>query len=389
MSSTLPAAASSTIAAIASASGTAAASAAASSYAAAAADGDGSLYGMIPSFGGNLAFTVLFAFLGLIHVLLAIWYKQRWIGVAFFFGLLLEAIGYGSRAVAHDSPDNKDHFLAQIICLTIAPCFVMGGYYYLLAKMVVIYGERYSILAPIFYSYIFITCDIISLVLQGAGGGIAAVALNDDKGTTGGTHIMIAGLAFQVFTMSVFLFFWIHYFYNIYFGSNRGFGNEPRTKPEGTKFFNTLYKDDVFDPGYAHVRQRRLFNYFPMVVLVGTLAIYTRCIYRVIELAQGWEGFLITHEDYVFVLDGMMLLIAVAVLVPPFYPGFIFGRNNAIVVPKSLKAKKRDHTQVNTTTTAAADPAANDNSAQESTGLESTTAQEKDNQESTSDEIQK
>lgn len=84
-----------------------------------------------------------------------------------------------------------------------------------------------------------------------------------------------------------------------------------------------------------------------------------------------------------------MLLIAVAVLVPPFYPGFIFGRNNAIVVPKSLKAKKRDHTQVNTTTTAAADPAANDNSAQESTGLESTTAQEKDNQESTSDEIQK
>ena len=76
---------------------------------------------------------------------------------------------------------NLNDFLDQIICLTIAPAFFTGGVYYLLAKLVVIYGEKYSLLKPMQYSIIFITCDVISLVVQAIGGTMAATALKKES----------------------------------------------------------------------------------------------------------------------------------------------------------------------------------------------------------------
>lgn len=53
-----------------------------------------------------------------------------------------------------------------------------------------------------YYTYIFITCDLISLVLQAAGGGTAATADGNMSQLDVGDHMMMAGLAFQVFTSS-------------------------------------------------------------------------------------------------------------------------------------------------------------------------------------------
>ena len=55
------------------------------------------------------------------------------------------------------------------------------------------------------YSYIFISCDLLSIVLQAIGGGMAASATQNGDSTTSGTHIMVAGLAVQVASMSLFL----------------------------------------------------------------------------------------------------------------------------------------------------------------------------------------
>ncbi|GMM35790.1 hypothetical protein DASC09_031150 [Saccharomycopsis crataegensis] len=295
-----------------------------------------SLYSYIPSESGNFAFAVLFAIAMAAHVGLAMWYKQRWTGVTFFFGLGFEVIGYAARTLAHDNPTKDGEYLTQITCLTIAPCFIMASYYYLLGKLVMIYGPQFSMIPPIYYSYIFIISDIISLVLQAAGAASAAEALVNHKDTQLGTNIMVGGLAFQVASMTVFIFFWGYFFYNVYFKSSEQ-GNHSNHQLTIWNFSNTDYKDEIFNPQFAHVRKHKLFKWFPFAVSFGTIAIYTRCIYRVIELAEGWGGFLITHEIYVFVLDGFMILLASYILLPPFYPGFIFGRNTKIVVPKSLK----------------------------------------------------
>ena len=41
----------------------------------------------------------------------------------------------------------------------------------------------------------FITADVVSLLIQAAGGGIASVASSNHKDSSVGTNIMIAGIA--------------------------------------------------------------------------------------------------------------------------------------------------------------------------------------------------
>ncbi|RMZ73187.1 parasitic phase-specific PSP-1 [Pyrenophora seminiperda CCB06] len=57
------------------------------------------------------------------------------------------------------------------------------------------------------YTYIFVCCDILALVLQAIGGGMAATA-KDHKGSGSGVNAMIAGLIAWVITMSLFLTLW-------------------------------------------------------------------------------------------------------------------------------------------------------------------------------------
>lgn len=54
------------------------------------------------------------------------------------------------------------------------------------------------------YTIIFISCDVLSLILQAAGGAITSIA--DTKNLSDiGVNIMIAGLAFQVFSLALFI----------------------------------------------------------------------------------------------------------------------------------------------------------------------------------------
>jgi hypothetical protein len=68
---------------------------------------------------------------------------------------------------------------------------------------VIVYGEELSRLKPIMYTRFFIGCDIISLSLQGAGGGVAASS-NSGSSLSLGNNLMLAGLIFQVVTLAIF-----------------------------------------------------------------------------------------------------------------------------------------------------------------------------------------
>jgi hypothetical protein len=52
--------------------------------------------------------------------------------------------------------------------------------------------------------------DFTSLLLQGTGGGIAATANTDSVDNTG-RYIMIAGLAFQVLSLAIFMILWLEF----------------------------------------------------------------------------------------------------------------------------------------------------------------------------------
>ena len=95
----------------------------------------------------------------------------------------------------------------QFICLTIAPAFLTASIYLCLARIIIVHGEQHSRLKPRTYSLLFVGCDFLSLVLQAVGGALAATA-DTIQDVDRGINVMIAGLAFQVFSLLLFMALW-------------------------------------------------------------------------------------------------------------------------------------------------------------------------------------
>lgn len=74
-------------------------------------------------------------------------------------------------------------------------------------------------------------------------------------------------------------------------------------------------------------------TYMIGAMVLSVVVIYIRSIYRVVELAQGWDGYLITHESYFIGLDGIMMIIAVGVF-NIFHPGWLLPSDDAFSLPK-------------------------------------------------------
>jgi hypothetical protein len=85
-------------------------------------------------------------------------------------------VGYGGRLMLHNDPFSSDAFTIQICCLIISPALISAGIYLTLKHIVISFGEGWSRLKPVMYTYVFIAGDLFSLVLQGAGGGLASTA---------------------------------------------------------------------------------------------------------------------------------------------------------------------------------------------------------------------
>lgn len=61
----------------------------------------------------------------------------------------------------------------DLVCLTIGTAFISAAIHVCLARIVIVYGEQYSRFRPWTHTVTFITCDLISVVLQAAGVAIA------------------------------------------------------------------------------------------------------------------------------------------------------------------------------------------------------------------------
>jgi len=300
-----------------------------------------SLYGgMTPNLAFNICMIVIWGILLACQIVQVI-YKQYWFSTAFICTGILEVLGYIGRTWSHSDTSLMDPFLLNMICLTIAPVFTMGGIYYQLAKLLEVYGAKFGQWPPIIYSYVFIASDIVSLAIQAAGGGTAGMAVADKKGTKEGTHIFVAGLALQVFSMLVFMFLWFHFLYQIFIKTRI-------QHAKVSKFSWSLLKipseeiDYLYKPKYRNMRvpSRIPFKYFTLAMTGAVLTIFTRCVYRLAELAEGWEGNLITHEWYFIILDAVMMSIA-TICMTVFHPGMAFeGRTQSIPIAKTHKFRK-------------------------------------------------
>lgn len=146
----------------------------------------------------------------------------------------------------------------------------------------------------------------MSLLLQAAGGGIASAASHSNKSPTIGDNIMVAGLAFQVFTLLIFMILCIDF----------ALRTRKRYKALGSSALDQ-------NPLFIKMRHSWQFKGFLVALALATICIFWRSVYRVVELGEGWTGHLI-RQQWLFVgFEGVMVIIACLAL-NAFNPAVMF-----------------------------------------------------------------
>ncbi|EKG10348.1 Major facilitator superfamily [Macrophomina phaseolina MS6] len=195
--------------------------------------------------------------------------------------------------------------IVMICLLTLAPAFLAGAIYLMLKHIVLTTSPTLSRFPARYYTYIFITCDLLSLVLQAAGGGTAATSTQNGRTDLtqlqSGEHIMMAGLAFQVFTLCIFFVLSLEYAIRV------------RQAPSGALKHET-----------ANVRASKRFRAFVGALALAFVAILVRCVYRIVEMAGGWKNPIMQNEASFIVLDSSLCSLAALVLTV-FHPGHCFN----------------------------------------------------------------
>lgn len=160
-------------------------------------------YGYRPDFAGNTFFTVFFGVCGLFQLGFGLYFQSWTFFVAMTVGAFMEMAGYVGRLLLHENPWSQSGFKLQIVLLILGPVFIAAGVYLTLKHVMLYMGPEHSRLKPKLFTWIFIGCDILSLILQAVGGGVAASAGRTNQNLLDvGNGIIIAGIVFQVATMS-------------------------------------------------------------------------------------------------------------------------------------------------------------------------------------------
>lgn len=106
--------------------------------------------------------------------------------------------------------------------------------------------------------------------------------------------------------------------------------SSPGTPPadEETKDLSTTNPSTDLAPANKEMdrsRQLRKAKFLLVGEAFASAMIYYRGVYRSIELAQGWSGYLMTHEIYFIWLDGFPMVLCF-VTFAVLYPGWLLER---------------------------------------------------------------
>ncbi|WVQ74899.1 hypothetical protein IAR50_004507 [Cryptococcus sp. DSM 104548] len=289
-------------------------------------------YGYTPTDWATLTFLCLFSVAGAIHLGQGIIYKYYLVFVTLVIGCILEILGWAARYWSSQNVLAHDAFLIQIIALVIAPVFFSAYCYTILGVAIQALGPQYSLLSPRWYVIIFVSCDFISLVLQAIGGGWAATADSPVPHTP--TDIMVGGIIFQLVTMIIFTGLAADFMRRastkkplkrraavseVELGTTGSYGEAAQKGSFRESVASSL--EDIA----SKQRKVRGWWFVMLGVAICSLCIIIRGFYRSVELVQGWDGYLIEHEVYQDVLDGIPMVIALA-SVNVFHPGFFLCR---------------------------------------------------------------
>lgn len=186
----------------------------------------------------------------------------------------VEIIGYSTRIYSHSHIDNIPAFAVQSTVLLVAPPLFAATIYMILGRIIrVLRAEVLSLVPLRSLTTIFVLSDVVCFLIQAGGGGLQASGNASSLKT--GQDIVVAGLILQVAIFLVFV---------------------------GTAWnFHARYSNQGSTSDLPWKRQMR-------ALYAASLLITVRNIVRIVEYAQGFNGYIMSHEAFIYVFDAVLML---------------------------------------------------------------------------------
>ncbi|KAK3616474.1 hypothetical protein LTR56_024723 [Elasticomyces elasticus] len=242
---------------------------------------DFKLYRYNPSLGAAIAATLIFAVLTSVHLWLLVKAKTRYF-VPFLIGGIFQTLGYAGRIWSHFDQDALGGFIMQAILILVAPALFAASIYMILGRLIrVLHAEHLSLIPIKWITRIFVTGDVIAFTLQAAGGGTQSGGSLEMYDL--GEKIIIAGLFIQIIVFGFFV-------------------------ATSARFHTRIVKSPTSVSANGRIAWTR-----HLYVLYATSAlILVRSIFRVVEYLQGNDGYLISHEVFIYVMDALLMAAVMA-----------------------------------------------------------------------------
>lgn len=162
--------------------------------------------------------------------------------------------------------------------------FLSAGIYTTLTSMIAALGPELSPfgLGKKTILGLFVTSDVIATITQVAGAALIGSSESNNKSPDTGNNILLGGLAFQVFSFFIFLVLLF-------------------------KFLSRARKAAT-SRGEGGMMQ------FSAAVVVSSLLVYLRTIFRLAETADGIGGYASSHEAFFGALEFAPIVVAILIL---------------------------------------------------------------------------
>ncbi|KAH9975497.1 RTA1-domain-containing protein [Lactifluus volemus] len=255
-------------------------------------------YNYIPSEWASITFLVLFGLSTFIHTIQASYFRMWFLLPTAVLCGFLELIGWSARLWSSQSPFLQKPFIIQVTTLIVAPTLLVAANFILLGRVIRRLGPQYSRLTPKLYAIVFLSCDIVSLVVQGIGGTTVSVA-NTLKQANLGSHIALGGVLFQLVAITIYCALATEFL--IRYTRERPI----RHVPAGEDY-----------RGKVDIPLKRML--YAMSVMTGF--IFLRTIYRTAEFLDGFQGTIASTQPLFVIFDGAMITLAMVTL-NIFHPG--------------------------------------------------------------------
>ncbi|KAL5321395.1 hypothetical protein ACEPPN_009353 [Leptodophora sp. 'Broadleaf-Isolate-01'] len=247
-----------------------------------------------------IVFAALFGGSMLYHIFQMI-RKKTWFYTPLVVGSLMMTLGYVARYFSAKSPDDLMPYIAQSLFIILPPSLYAATLYMIFGRIVVLVNNpKASIIQPTKVTKIFVIGDVIAFLLQSGGGGMMAQSSMADMGQ----KIILGGLFVQLLFFGFFLIVSL-----IFYKRMRSSPARFTIPAYGTRTWVALLK----------------------LLFAAAALIILRCIFRVVEFGQGHDGYLASHEVYMYLFDAFPMFVVQAMFHfvhagDVFPPNFAMGK---------------------------------------------------------------